>query len=79
MADAFTPEQTATLTRIWDRLYQLYLERAMGDGPSAQIDAEIEDLIKQRNAIRSWGWNTGQNWAEGMPAEELAKIRKQHA
>jgi hypothetical protein len=76
MTAAFTPEETATLTRILDRLYELYLQRALGDRPAPQIDLEIEELIRQRNAIRSWGWNTGQNWAEGMPAEELAKIRQ---
>ncbi len=75
-AAKFTPEETATLTRILDRLYELYLQRALGDGPAPQIDTEIEELIRQRDAIRAWGWNTGQNWAEGMPAEELAKIRQ---
>lgn len=74
-SNGFTPEETAELTRIWDRLYELYLERAIGDRPMAAVDAEIAELIAQRDAIRSWGWNTGKNWKDGIPAEELAKMR----
>jgi hypothetical protein len=72
---SFTPEETAALTRIWDRLYELYLQQAMGDRPQRQVEAEIAELIRERDAIRSWGWNTGRNWKDGIPAEELAKIR----
>jgi hypothetical protein len=51
----FTPEQNERLTVIWDRLYQLYLEKANGDRPVAEIDAEIEAMIEERNAIALMG------------------------
>jgi hypothetical protein len=70
----FKPEETAELTLIWDRLYDLYLERAIGDRPAAEIEAEIAELIRQRDAIRPWGWNTGRNWKDDIPPEELAKM-----
>jgi hypothetical protein len=62
-------EQSAQLTVIWDKLYQLYLEKANGDRPEIDIDVEIEELIRQRNAIRPWGWNTGRNWRDDLPPE----------
>ena len=71
----FTPEQNERLTVIWDRLYQLYLEKANGERPIAEIDAEIEAMIEERNAIRSWGWNTGRNWRDDIPPEVLNKPR----
>ena len=70
----FSAEESARLTQIWDRLYELYLERANGGRAGAQIEAEIDDLIKQRNAIRAWGWNTGKNWSEDLPPEVRAKL-----
>ncbi len=70
----FTPEQRERLTQIWDQLYELYLEQANGGRAAAVIEADIAKLIAERNAIRSWGWNTGQNWKEGIPPEELAKM-----
>jgi hypothetical protein len=65
----FTDEQNAQLTVIWDRLYALYLEKANGDRSIAEIDADIEEMIKQRNAIRPWGWDTGRNWRDDLPPE----------
>jgi len=73
-APAFTPEQNATLSEIWDRLYVLYLEQANGDRSGPEIEAEIGELIRQRNAIRAWGWDTGRNWKDDYPPEELAKL-----
>ena len=77
MAEPFlpplTPEQSERLTVIWDRLYALYLEKANGDRPLAEIDAEIETMIKERDAIRPWGWDTGRNWRNGIPAEVLKR------
>jgi hypothetical protein len=72
--DEFTPEQSARLGEIWDRLYALYLAQANGDGDGRQIEAEIAALIAERDAIRPWGWNTGQNWKDGIPEAELAKM-----
>ncbi len=71
---AFTPEENARLTQIWDRLYELYLERANGERDGAEIEAEIEGLIRQRNAIRAWGWNTGRDWKEDMPPDVREKM-----
>jgi hypothetical protein len=68
-----TDEQNAELTVIWDQLYSLYLAKANGDRPIWEIEAEIETLIKQRNAIRSWGWNTGRNWRDDIPPEVLKR------
>jgi hypothetical protein len=68
-----TPEQSERLTVILDRLYQLQLEKANGDRPATEIDAEIEAMIKQRDAVRSWGWDTGRNWRNGIPPEVLKK------
>jgi hypothetical protein len=65
----FTAEQNERLTVIWDRLYQLYLEKANGDRPLVEIDADIEEMIKERNAIRPWGWDTGRNWRDDLPPE----------
>jgi hypothetical protein len=64
-----TPEQNAKLTVIWDKLYSLYLAKANGDRPIADIDREIAGLIEQRNAIRPWGWDTGRNWRDDLPPE----------
>ncbi|HVC53649.1 MAG TPA: hypothetical protein VND87_16645 [Stellaceae bacterium] len=72
--DGFTPEQRARLTEIWDRLYELYLQKANGERDPAAVEREIDGLIAQRNAIRPWGWNTGQNWKADIPPEELAKM-----
>jgi hypothetical protein len=72
--DGFTPEQRARLTQVWDRLYELYLEQANGARDGGQIDAEIQSLIVERDAIRPWGWNTGQNWKDGIPPEELERM-----
>jgi hypothetical protein len=71
----FTEEQNAELTVIWDKLYKLYLEKANGDRSIAEIDVEIDELIKQRNAIRSWGWDTGRNWRDDLP-DDLKKPRE---
>ena len=65
----FTEEQNAQLTVIWDRLYALYLEKAIGDRPIAEVEVDIAEMIKQRNAIRSWGWDTGRNWRDDLPPE----------
>lgn len=64
-----TADESAALSVIWDKLYALYLEKANGARSEADIDIEIEDLIKERNAIRSWGWNTGRNWRDDLPPE----------
>jgi hypothetical protein len=73
----FTPEQRARLTQIWDRLYELYLEQANGARDGGRIDTEIQTLLAERDAIRPWGWNTGQNWQEGIPPEELERMMGQ--
>ncbi|HEY1798829.1 MAG TPA: hypothetical protein VGG57_22140 [Stellaceae bacterium] len=75
--DGFTPEQRQRLTHIWDRLYELYLEQVNGARDSGQIDTEIQSLIAERDAIRPWGWNTGQNWKDGIPPEELKRMMGQ--
>ena len=75
--DGFTPEQRTRLTIIWDRLYELYLEQANGARDGGEIDAEIATLIAERNAIRPWGWNTGQNWKDDLPPEELERLMRQ--
>ena len=64
-----TEEQSAKLTVIWDQLYKLYLEKANGDRSVFEIDREIDELIKQRNAVRPWGWDTGRNWRDDLPPE----------
>ena len=70
----FTPEQNARLTEIWDRLYVLYLAQANGDRGGTEIDSEIRRLIEERDAIRPWGWNTGKDWKDGIPPDELARM-----
>ena len=62
-----TADESAQLSVIWDRLYVLYLEKANGERSEADIDIEIDALIKERNAIRSWGWDTGRNWRKDLP------------
>jgi hypothetical protein len=68
-----TPEQSERLTVIWDKLYALYLEKANGDRPLAEVDADIDAMIKERDAIRAWGWDTGRNWRKGIPEDVLKK------
>jgi hypothetical protein len=68
-----TPEQSERLTVILDKLYDLYLEKANGDRPLTEIEVDIETTIKERDAIRSWGWDTGRNWRKGIPEEVLKK------
>jgi hypothetical protein len=70
-----TEEQSEELTVIWDKLYQLYLEKANGDRPLVDVEADIAEMIKRRNAIRSWGWDTGRNWRDDLP-EEYKKPRE---
>ena len=74
---SFTAEESERLTKIWDRLYELYLERANGDRPGAEIEAEIEGLIKERNEIRAWGWNTGKNWKDDIPKDVLEQLMRE--
>jgi hypothetical protein len=73
----FTPEESARLTQIWDRLYALYLEQANGDRDAAEIQTEIDGLIQERDAIRPWGWNTGRNWKDDLPKDVLDKLMKE--
>jgi len=73
----FTPEESARLTVIWDRLYELYLERANGSRDAVAIEAEIAKLIAQRDAIRPWGWNTGRNWKDDIPKEIVDKLMRE--
>lgn len=73
----FTPEESARLTKIWDRLYELYVEQANGSREGAVIQAEIDELIKERNAIRPWGWNTGRNWKDDLPKDIAEKLLKE--
>jgi hypothetical protein len=73
----FTPEESAQLTRIWDRLYELYLERANGERDSDEIEAEIQLLIEERDAIRPWGWSTGRNWKDDLPKEVVEKLMRE--
>jgi hypothetical protein len=74
-ASGFNDEQRAELTRIWDRLYGLYLQQGNGERDAVELQAEIDALIAQRNAIRPWGWSTGRNWKDDIPPEELKKMR----
>ena len=73
----FTPEESARLTKIWDRLYVLYLEQANGERDGAEIEREIAALIKERDAIRPWGWNTGRNWKDDIPKEIVDKLLRE--
>lgn len=74
-SSGFTEEQRAELTRIWDQLYELYLQQGNGERDAAELAAEIQALIQQRDAIRPWGWSTGRNWKDDIPPEELKKMR----
>ena len=74
---AFNPDESARLTQIWDRLYECYLERVNGDRTRPDLDTEIESLIRERNKIRSWGWNTGRDWKDDIPDDVLAKLLSQ--
>ena len=73
----FTAEESARLTVIWDRLYELYVEKANGSREPAEIQTEIDGLIKERDAIRAWGWNTGRNWKDDLPAELADKLMRE--
>jgi len=73
----FTPEESARLTVIWDRLYQLYLQRANGERDGDEIEAEINRLIAERDSIRPWGWNTGRNWKEDIPKDIVEKLLRE--
>jgi len=73
----FTPEESARLTKIWDRLYVLYLEQANGERDGAEIEREIAALIKERDEIRPWGWNTGRNWKDDIPKEIVDKLMRE--
>jgi hypothetical protein len=70
----FTPEENARLTKIWDQLYQLYVEQANGSRDAFLIQTEIDALIKERDAIRPWGWSTGRNWKDDIPKEIQEKL-----
>jgi hypothetical protein len=74
-ASGFNAEQRAELTRIWDKLYGLYLQQGNGERDAVELQAEIDALIAQRDAIRPWGWSTGRNWKDDIPPEELKKMR----
>jgi len=74
---AFNPNESARLTQIWDRLYELYLERVNGDRSGPEVDSEIEILIEERNKIRSWGWSTGRDWKDDIPDDVLEKLLRE--
>ena len=65
------------MTKIWDRLYVLYLEQANGERDGAEIEREIAALIQERDAIRPWGWNTGRNWKDDIPQEIVDKLMRE--
>jgi hypothetical protein len=73
----FTAEESARLTQIWDRLYELYLEQVNGPRFGAEIKVEIDELIAERDAIRPWGWNTGRNWKDDIPPEIAEKLMRE--
>jgi hypothetical protein len=73
----FTPEETARLIRIWDRLYELYLERANGERDGEEVAGEIQALIDERDAIRPWGWSTGRNWKDDLPRDIVEKLMRE--
>lgn len=73
----FTPEESAELTRIWDRLYELYLERANGKRAGDVVEAEIAELIARRDSIRDWGWSTGRDWREDQKKREAWEQRRE--
>jgi hypothetical protein len=70
----FTPDESARLVLIWDRLYELYLEKANGDREPSVVQQEIDHLIAERDAIRPWGWSTGRNWRDDIPSEIVEKL-----
>jgi hypothetical protein len=72
----FTPEESARLTQIWDRLYELYIEQANGTREALAIQSEIDQLINERNSIRPWGWNTGRNWKDDIPKDIAEKLMR---
>jgi hypothetical protein len=73
----FTPDESARLTKIWDRLYELYVEQANGSRDGRTIQAEIDALIKERDSIRAWGWSTGRNWKDDIPEEIQEKLTRE--
>lgn len=73
----FNPDESARLMTIWDRLYELYLEKANGDREPSVIQQEINHLIAERDAIRSWGWSTGRNWRDDIPPEIVEKLQRE--
>jgi hypothetical protein len=73
----FTAEESARLTQIWDRLYELYLEQVNGPRSGAEIKEEIDHLIAERDAIRPWGWNTGRNWKDDIPPDIAEKLLRE--
>jgi hypothetical protein len=73
----FTPEENARLTKIWDRLYALYVEQANASRDGRTIQAEIDALIQERDAIRPWGWSTGRNWKDDIPKEIQEKLLRE--
>ena len=73
----FTPEENARLTKIWDRLYELYVEQANGSREPAEIQSEIDTLINERDSIRAWGWNTGRTRTDDIPKEIVEKLMKE--
>ena len=48
---SFTPEESAQLTRIWDRLYELYLEQANGSHEPAEVAGRRRLHAHCRNRI----------------------------
>jgi hypothetical protein len=73
----FTAEENARLTVIWDRLYELYVEKANGNREPTEIQSDIDELIRERDAIRAWGWNTGRNWKDDLPKEIAEKLMRE--
>ena len=58
-AGILTPEERAEVMRIQDRLIELFVDRAdaIAAADAARADAlqdEIDELLRERDAIKSW-------------------------
>jgi hypothetical protein len=62
---ALTPEEQAQVMDIQDRLIDLFVDRgaAVSGGDPAladQLQGEIDDLLRQRDAIKMWATSDGE-------------------
>jgi hypothetical protein len=62
---ALTPEEQAQVMDIQDRLIDLFVDRgaAVSGGDRAladELQGEIDDLLRQRDAIKMWATSDGE-------------------